>query len=46
MPAAAQRDVEILGLLGQLAMCDQDAQNIQAVIFAKNPWRLDRWRDH
>jgi hypothetical protein len=32
LPAEAQRDVEILGLLGQLAMCDQEAQNIRAII--------------
>ena len=32
LPASAQRDIEILGLLGQLAMCDQEAQNIRAVI--------------
>ena len=32
LPAEAQRDVEILGLLGQLAMCDQDLQNIRQVM--------------
>jgi hypothetical protein len=32
MPASAQRDVEILGLLGQLAMCDSESQNIRSVI--------------
>ena len=32
LPASAQRDIEILGLLGQLAMCDQEAQNIRAII--------------
>ena len=32
MPATAQRDIEILGLLGQLAICDEEAQNIRAVI--------------
>ena len=32
LPAEAQWDVEILGLLGQLAMCDQEAQNIRAII--------------
>ena len=32
LPAAAQRDVEILGLLGQLAICDQELQNIRTVI--------------
>ena len=32
MPATAQRDIEILGLLGQLAMCDGESQNIRHVI--------------
>ena len=32
LPASAQRDIEILGLLGQLAMCDQEAQSIRAII--------------
>ena len=32
MPATAQRDIEILGLLGQLAMCDGESQNIRLVI--------------
>ena len=32
LPASAQRDVEILGLLGQLALCDEEAQNIKGVI--------------
>ena len=32
LPAEAQRDLEILGLLGQLAMCDEEAQNIRAVM--------------
>jgi hypothetical protein len=32
MPATAQRDVEILGLLGQLAMCDGESQHIKVVI--------------
>ena len=32
LPATAQRDVEILGLLGQLAMCDQDTQSVRAVL--------------
>ena len=32
LPASAQRDIEILGLLGQLAICDGDAQNIRDVI--------------
>ena len=32
LPASAQRDVEILGLLGQLALCDEEAQNIKGII--------------
>ena len=32
LPASAQRDVEILRLLGQLAMCDTDTQTVRAVI--------------
>ena len=32
MPASAQRDVEILGLLCQLALCDGESQNIRLVI--------------
>ena len=32
LPAAAQRDIEILGLFGQLAMCDPDTQNIKNII--------------
>ena len=32
LPAEAQRDLEIIGLLGQLAMCDEEAQNIRAVM--------------
>ena len=32
LPATAQRDVEILGLLGQLAVCDGEAQNIRKII--------------
>ena len=32
LPAAAQRDVEILGILGQLANCDQELQNIRGVM--------------
>ena len=31
LPATAQRDIEILGLLGQLAMCDQDTQKVKAI---------------
>ena len=32
LPATAQRDVEILGLLGQLAVCDGEAQNVRRII--------------
>ena len=32
LPATAQRDIEILGLLGQLAICDQETQQVRAVI--------------
>ena len=32
LPATAQRDLEILGLLGQLAMCNDEAQNVRAII--------------
>ena len=33
LPATAQRDVEILGLLGQLGgLCDNEAQNIRNII--------------
>jgi hypothetical protein len=32
MPATAQRDIDILGLLGQLAMCEGESQNIRLVI--------------
>ena len=32
LPATAQRDIEVLGLLGQLGMCDGEAQNIKQVI--------------
>ena len=32
MPVTAQRDLEILGLLGQLALCDQDEQNVRRII--------------
>ena len=31
-PVSAQRDVEILGLLSQLASCDEEAQNIKGII--------------
>ena len=32
LPAAAQRDIEILALFGQLAMCDDEAQNVRKII--------------
>ena len=32
LPATAQRDLDILGLLGQLALSDQDDQNVMKVI--------------
>ena len=32
LPARAQRDLEILGLFGQLALCSDDSQNIRKVI--------------
>jgi hypothetical protein len=32
LPAAAQRDIEILGLFGQLALCDPETQNIRNII--------------
>ena len=32
LPATAQRDLEILGLLGQLALCDQDDQNVRKIV--------------
>ena len=32
LPATAQRDIEILGLLGQLALCDQDEQNVRIIV--------------
>ena len=32
LPVEAQRDLEILGLLGQLAFCDSDDQNVTSVI--------------
>ena len=35
MPASAQHDVEILGLLGQLALCDGESQNLRLVIINK-----------
>ena len=32
LPASAQRDIEILGLLGQLAVCEDEAQSVRAVV--------------
>ena len=32
LPAQAQRDVETIALFGQLAICDQEAQNITTII--------------
>ena len=32
LPAAAQRDIEILGLFGQLAMCEDDKQTVRRII--------------
>ena len=32
LPATAQRDLEIMGLLGQLALCDQDDQNVKNIV--------------
>ena len=32
-PAEAQRDLEILGLLGQLAVCPADLQNVTDIIY-------------
>ena len=32
LPAIAQRDLEIMGLLGQLALCDQGDQNVRDII--------------
>ena len=32
LPAEAQRDIEVLGLLGQLAVCPEDLQNIRKII--------------
>ena len=32
LPATAQRDIEILGLLGQLALCDREAQDMRTVV--------------
>ena len=29
LPATAQCDIEILGLLGQLAMCDTESQSVR-----------------
>ena len=32
LPAAAQRDLEIMGLLGQLGLCDEENQNVRRSI--------------
>jgi hypothetical protein len=32
LPASAQRNVDILGLMGQLALCDHETQNVRTVI--------------
>ena len=32
LPASAQRDIDILGLLGQLAICNDEGQNIRKII--------------
>jgi hypothetical protein len=32
LPATAQHDLEIMGLLGQLGLCDQDNQNVREAI--------------
>ena len=32
LPATAQRDLEILGCLGQLALSDMDDQNVRKII--------------
>ena len=32
LPASAQRDVEILGLLGQLGVCDTQSQDVRDII--------------
>ena len=32
-PAEAQRDLDILGLLGQLAVCPSDLQSVTAIIY-------------
>ena len=32
LPAEAMRDLDILGLLGQVAMCSEDQQNVTAII--------------
>ena len=32
LPATAQRDLEIMGLLGQLALCQDNDQNVRKVI--------------
>ena len=32
LPATAQRDIEVLGLLGQLALCEDEDQNVRKII--------------
>ena len=32
LPVEAQRDIEILGLMGQLAVCPDELQNIRTII--------------
>ena len=32
LPATAHRDIEILGLLGQLGQCDTEAQSVRGVV--------------
>ena len=32
LPATAERDIEILGLLGQIAQCDRDLQSVSDII--------------
>ena len=32
LPATAQRDIDVMGLLGQLAMCDDEKENVGIVI--------------
>ena len=32
LPASAQRDLDIMGLLGQLSQCDDEAQYVRKVV--------------